>query len=505
MARNEVKYGALLSYVLIFANTIYGFIVMPYVLSQLGNSEYGVYKTIGSMVATVSVLEMGIGATMQRYIAKFNTQKNRQAAENFSAMGFLQAVVLALIALCVGLVLYTTLEHSFPKFTAEEMHRAKQIFLMMLLQIALHMFENFFFGVISGYNRFTFSNTLKLCSLAFRIALYYIVLPIFPNALTIVGITVSLEALLILISAGYLRLSVGHRIHLQKWDRPLFKESLVYTLLLFCQSMIIQFNGNVDSWVIGAVMGTSFVTIYSFALQLFNMYEQCATSISGVLLPTVTKRLTDGANAEDMEDLVVKYGRLQWMFLGAALFGFITCGKEFFHLWLNKSLGDKTAECWYLSLILMVPVTFPLITNTCLTILKAKNLMRFRTISLAYSVVINIILTYVGTKYYGYWAAAAGTAASTVIGSIISMNIYYHKKLGLNMLRIYRHIFAGTTPCLIAASLIALLLNRILFGSWLELVLKAIVFLAVYAVCMLVYGLRPQELAQFVRKKGNKS
>lgn len=504
MARNEVKYGALLSYILIFANTIYGFIVTPYVLSQLGNSEYGVYKTIGSMVATVSVLEMGIGATMQRYIAKFNAQKQKGAAENFSAMGLLQALVLAFLSVCVGLVLYTTLEHSFPKFTPAEMHRAKQIFLMMLAQIALHMFENFFFGVISGYNKFTFSNTMKLCSLAIRIALYYVVLPIFPNALTIVGITISLEALLIVISIIYLRFSIGHRIRLQKWDRPLFKESFTYTLLLFCQSMIIQFNGNVDSWVIGSVMGTASVTIYSFALQLFNMYEQCATSISGVLLPTVTKHLTNGADTGDMENLVVKYGRLQWMFLGAALFGCFVCGEEFFHLWLGKRLGEKTADCWKLTLILMVPVTLPLITNTCLTILKAKNMMRFRTISLAYSVVINIILTYFGTLCFGYWAAAAGTAAATIIGSIVSMNIYYRKKLGLNMLRIYGQIFKGTTLCLLAAALSLLMLNQVLYGSWLSLSLKVMLFICVYAAGLFLYGFRPQERSQFLRKKGSK-
>ena len=502
MAKNEVKYGAFLSYILIFANSLYGLVVAPYVLGVLGNSEYGVYKTVGGIIAVVSVLEMGIGATMQRYIAKMNASKQREQAENFSAMGLIQAGALAVMMLILGGGLYTTLEASFQAFTAQELARAKEIFVLMIFQVALHMFENFFFGVIAGYNRFTFSNTMKLCTLALRIILYFVILPLYPNAVAIVSITLAMEVLTIAVEILYLRFSVGHRIRFRKWDTALFKESFVYTLLLFVQSLIIQFNGHVDSWVIGSVIGTTAVSVYSFALQIFNMYEQCATSVSGVLLPTVTKKLIDGADHKEMENLVVKYGRMQWLFLGAALVGVICCGREFFELWLGKKLGPTAQDCWTLALILMIPVTFPLITNTCLTILKAKNMLRFRTVSMAYAVILNILLTYFGTKQWGYMAAAAGTATSTVVGSILSMNIYYRKKLGMRMMRVYKGIFSRITLCLLAACVPCFLLNDFLPVSWGGFLLKVAVFLLVYGVTLLLYGLAPQEKKILLRLKG---
>lgn len=43
MARSEVKWGALLSYVLIALNSIYGLVIMPFVL---GASECCVYETM---------------------------------------------------------------------------------------------------------------------------------------------------------------------------------------------------------------------------------------------------------------------------------------------------------------------------------------------------------------------------------------------------------------------------------------------------------------------------
>lgn len=501
MAKNEVKYGALLSYVLIIINSMYGLVITPYILSTIGESEYGVYKTIGALTASISVLELGIGGTLQRYIAKFNARKDTVSCQNFSAMGILQAGVLAAAMLIVGIALFFTIDSVYGgSFSALELRRSKQIFIVQLLYVMLHIFENAIFGIISGYNRFIFSNSLKICVILIKIILFIIVLPIFSNSLTIVTVSVILEILTIFTELFFLRKILNHRIKLIKWDNSLFKDSLGYTILIFIQSLIIQFNGNIDNIVIGAVIGTSAVTVYSFAIQIFNMYEQCATSVSGVILPTVTNQIEAGATSSDLEKTIVKYGRVQWMILGAALFGFLVCGKEFFGVWL----GSKYNDCWYLALILMVPVTFPLIVNVCLAILKAKNLLKFRTISMLYSVVLNVILTVVGTHFWGYWAAAVGTAASTLVGSVVSMNIYYYKKLGLNMFRVYHKIFNRTLPCLLAACIPCLILNRYIYGSWLTFFIKVAAFAAVYGVTMIFYGLNSEEktaLFLFYRRK----
>ncbi len=490
MAKNEVKYGALLSYALIFLNAIFGLVISPYLLSAIGNSEYGVYKTIGALTASLSVMEFGIGGTLQRFIAKFNTLGEKENCSNFSAMGLIQAFILMLGVLIMGFILYFTLTPTYgDSFTKKELVRAQQIYIIQIVYVALHIFENVLYGIITGYNRFTFINGMKICSLILKMFLYFVILPILNNSLTIVAISLFLEMLIIIVDWLYINKVLNHKIYLYKWDMSLFKESFMYTVLLFIQSVIIQFNGNIDNIVIGAVMGTSAVTVYSFAIQIFGMYETCATSISSVVLPTITNQIYTGATSKELEKTVEKFGRAQWMFLGAALFGFLACGKEFFDLWLGKGFED----CWYLALILMVPVTFPLVVNVCLAILKAKNLLKFRTISLAYSVILNGIFTIIGTRYYGYWAAALGTATSTIIGSIISMNIYYQKKLNINMLKLYFKISRKITPCLLASAVVVIILNSLFGGSWLYLFIKVLVFIVVYIVSLLVFGLKKEE------------
>ena len=490
MAKNEVKWGAIISYVLIALNSIYGLVIMPFILGAIGESEYGVYKTIGAMTSTISVMELGLGGTMQKYIAQFRAQKDEKKAYNYSAMCLIQAAIMGVLMLVVGIALFFSLDSAYGNtFTISELARAKQIFVILICYVVLHIYENVLFGIISGYNRFVFSNSVKLITLLVKIGIYLIVLPIVKNSLAIVITTLVLEFVIIAIEYFYIKQKLKHEIKLYSWDNAVFKETFKYSILLFVQSLIIQFNGNVDNIVIGAVIGTSAVTVYSFAIQIFNMYEQCATSVSSVILPSVTNAVYSGASPRDFEDMIVKYGRAQWAVLGVALGGFICLGQEFFDLWL----GDGFSDCYYLALILMVPVTFPLIVNTCLAILKARNLLFFRTIALAYSVVINIVLTVIGTKIWGYYAAAIGTAISTVVGSVISLNIYYRIKLNISMTKIYFRILSRITPCVFAPMALCFFINPYIGGSWEAFLMKAALFIVIYAILMLVFGLTKDE------------
>lgn len=498
MAKNEVKWGAILSYILIALNSIYGLVIMPFVLGAIGESEYGVYKTIGAMTATISVMELGLGGTMQKYIAQYRAQREEKKAYNFSAMCTIQAAIMAIAMVAVGICLFFTLEPVYGNtFTSMEMVRAKQIYVILVCYVILHIFENILFGIIAGYNRFIFSNSVKLLTLLTKILIYLVILPIFKNSIAIVLTTLILEFFIITAECVYIKFALGHKVKLYTWDRAVFKETFAYTILLFIQSLIIQFNGNIDNMVIGSIIGTSAVTVYSFALQIFNMYEQCSTSVSGVILPSVTNAIYNGAKSADLENMIVKFGRVQWAVLGLALGGFVCLGKEFFMLWLGESFED----CYYLALILMIPVTFPLLVNTCLAILKAKNLLLFRTIALAYSVVVNMIFTIIGTKIWGYYAAAAGTAISTFIGSILSLNIYYHVKLKISMWKIYFRILHKISLCILIPTILCFVINPYFGGSWFSFIIKAVVFILIYGVLMLAFGLNANEKPKFLRRK----
>lgn len=484
MLKNEIKYGAVLSYLLIILNSVYGLIISPYLLSMIGASEYGVYKSIGSITASIAVLDLGIGGTMQRYIAKFNSEKDYRNCSNFSAIGLFLALILSAIIAVVCICIYPSLDVIYEEsFTAQEISLAKELFVLSSLYIVVHVFENVINGIITGYNQFIFSNSLKIMLLLARVILYYAVLPIFKSAKIIIMVITSLELLAISIQLLYLYLKIGVKIRLYFFDREIFSESIVYTFFMFVQTVTAQVNSNLDNIIIGSVLGTAAVTVYSFGLIIFSMFQQLSTAISGVMLPTITNKICNNVSNTELEDFVIEAGKVQFLLLGSCLFGFALIGKEFIYLWLGNGFEDV----WLITLILIIPATFELSTNVCLSILRAKNKMGFRTLALLVGIVINFIISIPGTKHFGYFVTALGTAASIFIASLVLLNIYYVKKIKINILRIYYNSIFKMLPPILLASVGLYFFNKLFMEyTWFTFICKIGVFVLIEGICILI-------------------
>lgn len=490
MENKQVKYGAILSYVLIFLNATYGLFLTPYILGQIGDVSYGVYKTIASFSATLMVMDLGIGTTVMRYTAKFRAEKKSEDISNFAAMGLIEAVIMATVVSVFSAGIYFSLPTFYAEsFAPAEIALAKSLFLILAINMVLVIVENVLNGLITGCNRFVFANGTKLGLLLFRIGATVALLQQWRSAVSLVAVTLACSVLTMILQLAYIRTRLHIRIRLYHWNPALFKESLGYTTLMFIQTIAVQVNGNIDNVVISRVIGPVAVAIYAVGIQLFNMYESLATAFSGLMLPNISKRIADGANDAQLQCVVTRAGRMQFSVLGAALVGFLCLGKEFITLWLGDGFGDV----YYLSLIMMIPVTFTLIENVNLSILRARNLMAFRTGCLICTAIFNLILTTVGTYFFGYYAAAIGTGLSVAVGSVIAMNIYYHKRINFKVFKFYFDVFRRLGVCVLVPAVVVVLIGNWFATSWMWLICKIAVFGIVYLGLLWFYGFDAEE------------
>ena len=74
MAINQLKAGAFLSYISIILNNIIGLLYMPFMLRMMGQNEYGLYSLVASVVAYLTVLDLGFANAIVRYTAKFRSE-----------------------------------------------------------------------------------------------------------------------------------------------------------------------------------------------------------------------------------------------------------------------------------------------------------------------------------------------------------------------------------------------------------------------------------------------
>lgn len=59
----------------------------PFLISSLGDGEYGVYKIIGSFIGSLAILDLGIGSTVLRFAAKFYASDEKIELGNFCSYG----------------------------------------------------------------------------------------------------------------------------------------------------------------------------------------------------------------------------------------------------------------------------------------------------------------------------------------------------------------------------------------------------------------------------------
>lgn len=487
--RNEIKSGVILSYILIVVNTIYGLLITPFILKYVGDAAYGVYKSVASISASLAVMDLGLGTTMTRYMARYNATKDKETAENFIGMVIVQFLFLLAVIVLIGVCIICLLPVLYDNtFSANELVLARELLAILLLNMILRLFENLLFGILNGYERFTFSNGFKIINVILKFTLILIVLPFVKNIKMVVMLETVLVTVTIFIFIAYIRSRLQITPRLKKWDTSLFIESFGYTVLMFIQAITVQFNGNVDNVLVGALQGASYVTVYSMALTIFGMYENLSGSVANIMLPKITNQVVEGGTNSQLQRSVEQAGRFQFFLLAAAIGGFVCLGKDFYKLWL----GDAFSDCYILVLILIVPVTFPMIQNVALSILRAENKMVYRTVTLSVSCICNVAITFIGIKLWGYWGAAIGTACATIL-NFMMMNIYYHKKLGFKILRMFANIMQGTLPAAIIATLVTGIVHYFFRGTWISFIFNILVYLAVYGIFLFLLGMKADE------------
>ena len=148
---------------------------------------------------------------------------------------------------------------------------------------------------------------------------------------------------------------------------------------------------------------------------------------------------------------------------------------------------------YYVALLVMIPVTIPLIQNTGLNILYAMNKHKFRSIVYFFIAVLNVLLTFWWVEIYGIVGAAMATCLAYILGNIIIMNWYYWKRIGLDIPLFWLNILK-MSPVMIVMGIVGFIgVRRLYTSGWISWLLLAIVYTIVYFVLAYLFMMNSYE------------
>ena len=444
--RNEYKLGAILSYVSLGLKNIISLIYTPLMIRMLGQSEYGLYTLSNSVVGYLGILDMGFGNAVVRYTTKLRVEGDKEGEYSLIGMFLLLYSIIALIVVFCGGILVFNIDVLFGNgLNSNELNIMKYLMMLMVFNLAISLPFSVFSAIIIVHEKFVFPKILEIIRSVLNPLIMIPLLLIGYKSITMTVVSTIINILCIIVNVYYCFYILKIKISFGKMNICVLNEIFGYSFFIFLNILVDKIYWSTDQIILGGMVGATSVAIYSVGSTLNNYYMMFSTAISGMFLPRITQMVNKNSTNKELSDLFIKIGRIQFIIMSFILVGFILIGKEFINIWA----GIGYEESYYIALVVMVPLTIPLIQNIGISILQAKNMHRDRSKIYIFIAILNVIVTIPFVKLFGSIGAAIASGIALTIGNIIIINIYYAKKIGLDIIKFWKDILKMTLPVIV--------------------------------------------------------
>ncbi len=488
--KNQRKIGVLLSYTSEIIKILTALIYTPIMLRLLGQSEYGLYQLVHSVVAYLSLLSLGFTASYVRFYSRYKANDQEEDIYKLNGMFLAVFLVIAAIAVLCGAVMTMNIEVIFKDgLTVDEYATARVLMMLMVFNLALTFPNSVFTCITSAHEKFFFQRLLLVLQNLMNPFLTLPLLLMGYGSVAMVIVTTAITFAHLLSNIWFVCFKLHEKFVFKGFDFSLLKEIWGFTFFIFLNQIIDQINWSVDRFLLGRMIGTSAVAIYSLGAQINSMYLMLSTSISSVFVPRVNRIVAETNNDRELSALFSKVGRIQFLVLSLVMTGFIFLGHPFMKFWGGSEYGDS----YYVALFLIIPVTVPLIQNLGIEIQRAKNKHKTRAVVYFCIAIANVFLSIPLIHYYSFIGAAIGTAIALIAGNILFMNWYYDRKIGLDIKGFWKSIIKFL-PAFIAPVILGIcIMNIVPINRLITLVLWIVVYAVVFCVSMWFLGMNVSE------------
>ncbi len=496
MRLDQKKAGVLLTYLSEGVKILTALLYTPVMLNLLGQSEYGLYQLAMSVISNLNLLNLGFTNTYFRYFSRLSVAGDKEGIARLNGMFMLIFSALSVLCVICGGVMVANAHVIFGDgLTAAELAKGKVLMAILVVNMVITLINNVWYCYVMACEKFVFQ---KLTNLIKNFLTPVLTLPLLLGgygSVAIVLVTTALTVGIFLANILFCGKKLQMRFGFQGIQFHLLKEMGGFAFFIFLNQIVNQVNWSVDKLLLGRISGTVAVAVYGIGMQIYWLFADAANTISGVFIPQINNIVAKTNDNQELTGLMTRVGRVQMLLLSLILIGFGFLGKPFIRMWA----GEGYAESYWVALLLMLPMTVPLIQTLGVEIQRARNMHRVRSIVYTAIAFLNVCISIVFIRRWGCIGAAAGTTISLIVGEIIFINWYYHKKMGLDMFAFWKEIFKLLPAVLVTCLVGAVYFHFVHVSGWMMLLLSAVLLTAVYAVAMWMIGLNAYE-KQIFRK-----
>lgn len=477
-----------------------GFFMMPFLVSRLGDTLYGIWMLVASLVGYGSLLDFGVRSSIVKYVSQHHATGDREALRRLfvTTLAVYAAIGMIILALVTGVALFLPDLFHIPP---ELIDNAQFVLMIVGFNLALKFPIGVFEGFVTGLQRYEIANAISIGGSLLRAGVTVALILQGYKLLALAAVGLLGDILMgIMMTTVCIRLLPWLSIRRCYLSRRVLRE--VYTFGLW--SSLIAVASRVlydsDSILIGMFLPAVAITHFAVANNLVRYLRQLALGFGNVFTPAASD-LDARSEHERLGNLVIHGTRYAMVVILPAAVFIALIGGEFLALWMGPRYAVESS---FVLIVLVLSQAFSMALFPAGAMLYGLNRHHHLAYILLAGAILKLGLTIVLLPSHGVLGAAIGTAVPELIASIVVVPLLIVRCVGLPIGRYFSQAFFPPIACVIpAAALLFALKIAIAPESWILLIAEIAAGLFLYGVLAVRFCLdKPQRRAVFVLFSG---
>lgn len=466
------------NYLVTGTELLIGVFMLPFNVSHLGQSAYGLWVLVASVTIYFSMLDLGYGVAVVRFAARCRAQGDTKGLNEIASTMFCLFAGVAVVAFAVAIAIALNLGRVF-SLSPEQVRTGQIVLLCISAYVALGFPLSVFGAIVNGFQRqylngaVAFVTALVVAGVNVAVLLAGYGLPQLVMATTGVRILAYVAYAL-----NAYRVFPALRIRPSYFRRDRLREVTGFSVFILIIDLANKLNYSTDAVVVGAFLGTSAVAVWAVAQRLIEIVQRITDQLNAVLFPVVVDNSTV-QRVDRLQKILIQGTRLSLGMVVPIATVLGLTARPLVMLWVGPQFAESVNVIYILSIVVALRVG----NATSSVILKGSDLHRFLAFANLSMALGNLFLSVLLVRVYGLIGVAIGTLIPMMALAMFVTFPAACRRVQLPVWKVaWKAVWPAVWPAIVMGAFIVFRRGKLEGNnSWLALVLNTFVAAAIYA------------------------
>ena len=434
--RKEISISIIISYITIFAGVVVNFFYTPFLLRNIGTSQYGIYSFATSIISWLSIITTALCSGYLKF-ASAEAKKEGSSINKLNGIYFWFFLIVDFFVLIIGFtigILIKTNVIVLNGFSSSEKALLIICIFLMTTNMIISIFVSYFSLFEAYKERFIWARLITLLQTILNPAFCIPFILAGGNVIVVCAVQATITLInLILLSFHAIAIS-GMKVKLNIKDNTskiLITSVITFSFFALISTIATSINQNADKILLGFVSGPIDVAVYQLGMSLVTYLSLFCSSVTNSLSTRLYK--VDLESEKKASEMFLRISNFQIAIVSVIVGGFVICGKNFMIIWAGK----ENVNAYYIGVILFTINIFTFTNTSSEVLVKSRGHFKFEAIYYVIEAISNVILSLILVFTFGQTNSLFLCAIATFIIIFffrwIGLTIFYKKKIKLPM------------------------------------------------------------------------